>query len=84
MILLLLLILLPTIAMAGPQSVPPVEITLQKIEVRPAEPYNPQDFLDPQPFPSKEAALDYIKSHGGVYVYNVVLKRDEVLWEKRK
>jgi len=59
-------LLLPTLCFAGPQSVPPVEVKLQKIVVKPQEDHNPQDYQDPQSFKTEQEALDYQKVNGGM------------------
>ena len=82
-VILLLLLVISHVCFAGPNSIPPVEIQLQKIEVRAAEPYNPAEYEDPIAYPRKEAALEAIKSNGGLYMFNPVLERHEVLWRKK-
>jgi hypothetical protein len=83
MILLLIFLLIYTnLVLASPNSVPPVEVTLQKIQVKPAEPYNPAEYEDPIAYPDEATAREAAKK-GGIYMFNPVLERHEVLWRKR-
>lgn len=67
------------VAHAGPNSIPPVEIQLQKIQVRPAEPYDPSQFMEPQSFKTEQEAVEYKAKHGGMVVRNSVLGRWDVI-----
>ena len=62
----LLFLLLPTLCFAGPNSVPPVEVKLQKIVVKPQEAHNPQDYQAPQSFKTEQEAIEYQKANGGM------------------